>query len=163
MSISSPLLRIVCEVLQACSKNWSDRAAYFSFHRTSIWRRLRRSHLRGGLTVHLTLTLCRLPSLAKGASLRTTFWPRFWTAWPSPALSRREVHLTEPVISLMRYSTVRRTTWSGLLMSRYSSCQMNICAARAWLSMRLAIDCNILLLFFFVYGLLAGGLRCWQF
>lgn len=54
------------------------------------------------------LKFSRLPSWASEASLRTTFWPRFWMAWPLPASSRREVHLTEPVISLTRYSAGMR-------------------------------------------------------
>lgn len=60
------------------------------------------------------LKFSRLPSWASEASLRTTFWPRFWMAWPLLALSRREVRLTEPVISLTRYSTGMHHSGMGL-------------------------------------------------
>lgn len=174
MLISSPLLRFVCEVLQLCSRNCSYRAACFSFHRMSIWRRLQHSHLRGGLTVHLILTLFRLPSLAKGASLRTTFWPRFWTAWPSPALSQREVHLTEPAISLMRYGTAvlhfscgyprcPDSLWAVILTLKWTTVLQESDRRWAWPPNPLIVTYYGFLVLFFVYGFLAGGLRRWQF
>lgn len=108
-----------------------DEVACFSFRGMSIWTRLHCSHLWGLLTA-VILKFSRLPSWASEASLRTIFWPRFWMAWPLLALSRREVHLTAPVISLTRYCTGMHhfrmnfgTLWSSCMM-RLSLCQCDL-------------------------------------
>lgn len=108
-----------------------DEVACFSFRGMSKWTRLHCSHLWGLLTA-VILKFSRLPSWASEASLRTIFWPRFWMAWPLLALSRREVRLTAPVISLTRYCTGMHhfrmnfgTLWCSCMM-RLSLCQCDL-------------------------------------